>query len=110
MEARMEARMEDRMRFVKWCLALIACISGAASSGNSFAAESIEVVKASGNVTMKQDDQQKGQPVAARSILPARHVLTTGSSGRAVVRIGEDGYIVVEKNTTIEISREKDNV
>jgi len=36
------------------------------------------------------------------------HTLTTGPDGRAVVRVGEDGYIVVEKNSTIEIDRVKD--
>jgi hypothetical protein len=97
------------MRLIQWGMTLIVCIAGIASSGNSFAAESIEVVRAIGSVAIKQDGKQKDQPVASKSILPARHVLVTGPDGRAVVKIGEAGYIVVEKNSTIEISREKDH-
>jgi len=99
--------MGSTMRFIKLSLALIACVVGAASSGNCLAAETIEVVKASGNVVIKKSDQQKDQPVASKSILPAKHVLVTGPDGRAVVRVGDAGYIVVEKNTTVEIAREK---
>lgn len=97
------------MRLFKLYLVLIAYIAGTASSGNALAAESIEVVRANGSVVVKQNDQQKGQPVAPKSILPASHVLATGPDGRAVVRVGEAGYIVVEKNTTVEIRREKDH-
>lgn len=97
------------MRFFKLCLVLIAYIAGTASSGSCLAAESIEVVKASGSVEVKQNEQQKGQPVASKSILPASNVLVTGPNGRAVVRVGEAGYMVVEKNTTVEMSREKDH-
>src|SRR3989338_2470007 len=99
---------EVGMHLIK-SLVLIACIAGVASSGNSRAAETIEVVRASGNVAIRQDDQQKDQPVASRSILPAKHVLVTGPDGRAVVRIGDTGYIVVEKNSKIEVNREKDH-
>ncbi|MDO8262257.1 MAG: FecR family protein [Gallionella sp.] len=95
------------MSFIKLGLALIACVAGTALSGNSLASESIEVVRARGSVAIKQNDQQKDQPVASRSILPARHILVTGPDGRAVVRIGEAGYIVVEKNSKIEIGREE---
>lgn len=101
--------MENGMHLIKWSLALIACIAGTAMSGISLAAETIEVVRANGSVAIKQGDQQKDRPVASKSILPAKHVLVTGPDGRAVVRIGEAGYIVVEKNTTIEINREKDH-
>lgn len=97
------------MRLIKLGISLIACIAGSVSSGMSLAAETIEVVRASGSVVVKQSDQQKEQPVVSKSILPARHILTTGPDGRAVVRVGEAGYIVVEKNSTIEISREKDH-
>jgi len=96
------------MRLIKLGMALMAFIAGSALAGNSIAAESIEVVRSSGSVLVKQDETQKGQPVASKSILPARHVLVTGPDGRAVVRVGEAGYIVVEKNSTIEIAREKD--
>lgn len=97
------------MGLIKLSLALVACIGGAALSGNSLAAETIEVMRASGSVAFRQDDQQIEQPVAPRSILPAKHVLVTGPNGRAVVRIGDAGYIVVEKDSKIEVNREKDH-
>lgn len=100
--------MENGMRLIKLSLALIAGIAGTALSGTSLGAETIEVVRASGSVAVKQDGREKDRPVASKSILPARHVLVTGPDGRAVVRVGEAGYIVVEKNSTIEMSREKD--
>lgn len=96
------------MRFIKLGLALMAYIAGTIVSANGLAAESIEVVRASGSVVARLNEQEKGQPVAAKSILPARHILTTGPDGRAVVRVGESGYIVVEKNSKVEISRERD--
>jgi hypothetical protein len=89
-------------------LILIFCVAGTIASGSSFAAESIEVVKASGKVIIKQDNQME-QSVGSKSILPARHTLITGPDGRAVVRVGESGYIVVEKNSTIEVGRAKDH-
>lgn len=90
-------------------LAFVVCLSGSALPRASLAAETIEVVRASGNVAIKQDDQQKEQPVKSKSILPAKHVLVTGPDGRAVVRMGDAGYIVVEKNSRIEVDREKDH-
>lgn len=86
----------------------IACFIGIIASNSSFAAESIEIVRASGGVVIRQDNQ-KERSVGFRSILPARHTLVTGPNGRAVVRIGEAGYIVVEKNSTIEVDRAKDH-
>lgn len=96
------------MRLIK-SLVLIACIAGTASSGTSIAAETIEVVRASGSVAIRQDGQKTDQPVASRSLLPAKHVLVTGPDGRAVVRMGDAGFIVVEKNSKIEVNREKDH-
>ena len=89
-------------------LIMVACFVGIVASGSSFAAESIEIARANGKVVIKQDDQ-KERPVGSRSILPARFTLVTGPDGRAVVRVGEAGYIVVEKNSTIEVGREKDH-
>jgi len=95
--------------YTKMGFMLMACLAGIVSAGNGFAADTIEVVRASGNVVAKQDDQQQDLPVSSRSILPAKHILVTGSDGRAVVRMGDSGYIVVEKNSRIEVNREKDH-
>jgi hypothetical protein len=101
--------MEGGMRLFSLSLALAACIVGIASPGISFASETIEVVRASGAVSVRQGDQQKDQPVTSRSVLPAKHVLVTGPDGRAVVRMGDAGYVVVEKNSRLEVDREKDH-
>lgn len=60
------------------------------------AAESIEIVKSEGVVTMGR---------AAGGLQQAVHanVFSTGN-GRAVVRVGAAGYIVLERNSTVEIN------
>jgi FecR protein len=95
------------MYYINYKLILISFFIGIFASCNSFAAESIEIVRASGKVVIKQEDQ-KERPVGFRSILPAKHTLITGPDGRVVIRVGEAGYIVVEKNSTIEIDHVKD--
>ena len=97
------------MHHINFKLIQIFCFIGIFASGSSFAAESIEIVRSSGKVAIKQDDQ-KERTVGSKSILPTRHTLVTGPNGRAVVRVGEAGYIVVEKNSTIEIDRAKGHV
>ncbi len=68
---------------------------GIAVSGLCMAADSIEVVRSNGSVTIKQDGTgEKG-----------KHTLVTGPDGRAVVRVGKSGFIVLEKNTTIQVDR-----
>lgn len=96
------------MYHINFKLILIFCFIGILASGSSFAAESIEIVRVSGKVVIKQDDQ-KERPVGFKDILPARHTLVTGPDGRVVIRVGEDGYIVVEKNSTVEIAHMKDH-
>jgi len=98
----------DMMRFVNFTFLLCAGVWGGVAPSVGFAAETIEIVRASGSVVISQDDQ-KERPVGLKSILPAKHTLTTGPDGRAVVRVGESGYIVVEKNSTVEINRTKDH-
>jgi hypothetical protein len=87
---------------------VIACVTGIIVSGNSGAAELIEIVRANGSVAIRQE-AQKERAVGFKSILPAQHTLVTGPNGRAVIRIGETGYIVVGKNSTIEVDRTKDH-
>lgn len=94
--------------YINLKLVRIACVIAIFISGSSFAAESIEIVKASGQVSIKQDGQ-KDRSVGSKSILPARHTLVTGPDGRVVVRVGETGYIVVEKNSTVELNHVGDH-
>ena len=93
----------------KLIVTLVTLVTSFVPFGNSFAAEPIEVVRANGSVVIRQDDQQLDQPVVPKSILPPKHILVTGPDGRAVVRMGDSGYIVVEKNSRIEVDREKDH-
>jgi FecR protein len=73
----------------------------------SLADEKIEVVTSEGSV-MVGDAQGKAQKsVQSKSIVPAGNVLTTGPGARAVVRVGSDGFIVVGKNSQVEIGKTK---
>lgn len=84
-------------------------LGGLFAANASFAAgDAVEVVKAEGSVSAS-DASSKQKAVAAKSVLPAKSTISTGPNGRAVVRVGGTGYIVLEKNSTIEIDKSKDN-
>ena len=83
------------MGHIKLKLIWLVGFLGVAVSGMCMAADSIEVVRSNGSVTVKQDDQ------GGRG----KHTLVTGPDGRAVIRVGKSGFIVLEKNTTIEVDR-----
>ena len=87
---------------------LILCLIGLAVVKSSFAYESIEIVKAQGGVTVSDKPDGKQKAVATKSTLPAANVLSTGADGRAVVRVGNTGYIVLEKNSRVEINNPND--
>ncbi len=74
----------------------------------SAAGDLIEVVKAEGSVATSDTSGGQEKAVAPKSLLPPRNVLTTGPDGRAVVRIGNAGYIVLEKNSKVELGNPKD--
>ena len=73
----------------------------------SFANGSIEVMTSEGSVMVGDALGKSNKPVQAKSIVQAGNVLTTGPSARAVVRVGSDGFIVVGKNSQVEIGRTK---
>jgi len=73
----------------------------------SFAEESVEVVAAEGSVTVGDSLGKKTKSVQTKSILPSGNVLTTGPSARAVVRVGDGGYVVVGNNSQVEINKTK---
>ncbi len=96
------------MRYLDPGVGFIIFLIGLTIANVSSAGDALEVVKAEGRVVMSGSaDPRDERAVASRSVLPPRSILTTGSDGRAVVRVGDDGYIVVEKNSTIEIDRAK---
>lgn len=70
----------------------------------SFAAgDAIEIVQSEGGVTISDKPEGKQKIVATKSILPGANVLSTGPDGRAVVKVGSTGYIVLEKNSRVEM-------
>ncbi|MDP2805123.1 MAG: FecR family protein [Gallionellaceae bacterium] len=81
------------------------CVFGFFVANSSFAAsESIEIVKAEGGVTVSDKPDGKQSAVTTKSTLPAANVISTGPNGRAVVKVGGTGYIVLEKNSQVEMN------
>jgi hypothetical protein len=95
------------MRIHSSILVLAAGLFGSLTAGGCWAGEAIEVVRAEGDVAITQQDQPS-RKVYTKSVLPARHYLVTGPNGRAVVKVGDVGYIVVEKNSKIEVDKSGD--
>ncbi len=87
-----------------WCLAAL-LLAGAVYAGE----QPIEVVAAEGSVTVGDSAGKGTRPVQTKSTLPPGGVLTTGPDSRAVVRVGSDGYIVVGKNSQVEINKKEDS-
>ena len=93
-----------------WRRRFIFCVAGIVIANACFAAgDLIEVVKAEGSVATNDSSGKQEKSVISRSVLPPRNILVTGPNGRAVVRVGDSGYIVVEKNSRIEIGNTKDH-
>jgi len=68
------------------------------------AAERVEIVKAEGGVSISKNSGGKSKNVSTKSVLPAANIISTDEKGRAVVQIGNTGYIVLEKNSQVEIN------
>lgn len=89
---------------------LFVCLFGLMLSGACAAAgDDIEIVKAEGKVTTNDASGKQEKSVGAKSVLPPKNVLTTGPDGRAVVRMGKKGFIVLEKNSKVEIGDSGDH-
>lgn len=97
------------MRPIKLNIGLIFCLIGLVMVNSGFAADTIEIVKAEGGVTVSDKPEGKQKTVATKSTLPTTNVLSTGANGRAVVRVGNTGYIVLEKNSKVEINNSNDH-
>ncbi len=74
------------------------------SASACFAAERIEIVKSDGEVTVSKSAGAQSKVVSAGKALPSVNTLSTGAGGRAVVRVGNTGYLVLEKNSSVEIN------
>lgn len=75
----------------------------------SFAEETIEVVSAEGSVMSGDIRGKANKSVKPKSILPNKNVVVTGPNARAVVRVGASGFIVIGKNSQVEINKSTDN-
>ncbi len=94
----------------KLSVTLIICLAGLVMSDICYAAgDTIEVVKAEGSVATSDASGKKERAVTSKSVLPPKNILTTGPNGRAVVRMGNAGYFVLEKNSKIEIGNTQDH-
>jgi ferric-dicitrate binding protein FerR (iron transport regulator) len=71
----------------------------------SYADERVEVMTAEGAVTVGDTLGKSTKPVQSKSVLPAGNVLSTGPTARAVVRVGSEGFVILGKNSKIEINR-----
>jgi len=96
------------MIFSRARIRFVACLIGLLVANVSLAVENVEIVTAEGSVMVGDSPGQNMKPVQSKSILPAKNVLITGPTARAVVRVGSDGFIVMGKNSQVEINRKND--
>jgi FecR protein len=96
---------------IKSSARLLLCILGVVMANACFAAgDAIEIVKSEGKVTNNVAGKQKEKETrGSKSAAPTRNVLATGPDGRAVVRVGKSGYIVLEKNSKVEVDNSGDH-
>jgi hypothetical protein len=69
----------------------------------------LTIVKSEGEVLAKDSSGKPVNVESSGSVFPTNYVLETGANGRAVVRIGTSGYVVLNRNSKIEISKGNDN-
>lgn len=75
----------------------------------SLADGNIEIVTSEGSVTAGDALGKTKKSVQSKSTIQTGSILSTGPNARAVVRVGEDGIIVVGKNSQVEIGKTKKN-
>ena len=90
---------------------LLVCLLAIVMTDACFAASNdVEIVKSEGSLVTSVGSGKKTKTPGPKSVLPSKSTLATGPNGRAVVRVGSAGYIVLEKNSKIEIDNSQDNV
>ncbi len=93
----MNVRMNIRM-------ALLSGMLGLMTAGACFADQTIEVVKSEGTLKVGEPDKQAFD-AKLKPLTGNRYVFSTGANGRAVVRVGNSGFVVVERNSSLEVDR-----
>ena len=97
------------MRYLKLFFGSLVFVIGSIGTHTCLAGEAIEIVKADGNITVSDTAGSNKKAAKIKDTLPAAHILSTGPDGRAVVRVGSTGYIVLEKNSQVEINTANDH-
>lgn len=72
------------------------------------AGDDIVIVKSDGSVATSNAAGKREKTVGSKSVLSPKSVLSTGPNGRAVVRMGNKGFVVLEKNSKVEIVNVQD--
>ena len=96
------------MTYYKTSFKFAICLAGLLLAYAVYADENVEVMTAEGSVEVSDTAGKAKKPVQSKSILPPSNVLATGPTARAVVRVGENGFIVIGKNSKVEIDKSKD--
>lgn len=97
------------MRYINKIFGLIIFNFFCLSATSAIAAGEVEIVKAEGKLTVSDATDTTQKTVRINDKLPPSNILTTGANGRAVVRVGNTGYIVLEKNSKVEIDTTNDH-
>ncbi|GAB5605351.1 hypothetical protein TK5_14310 [Sideroxyarcus sp. TK5] len=85
-------------------MALFSSLLGLTAVDVCLADESIEVVRSEGVLQVGEPDKQ-ATDARVKRLTGNRYVFSTGANGRAVVRVGSAGFVVVERNSTLEVDR-----
>jgi hypothetical protein len=97
------------MSYLKSVTGLLAFIFSICSASNSLAGEPIEIVKSEGKLTVSDAGGKNKKNAKIKDTLQPANIVSTGNDGRAVIRVGDTGYIVLEKNSTVEINTVNDH-
>jgi len=80
------------------------CLIGISVAAVSYADENIEIMSVDGSVAIEDPLEKTTKVVRPNSILTTGNLLTTGPNSRTVVRVGSDGFVVLGKNSKLEIN------
>ncbi|NCN88446.1 MAG: FecR domain-containing protein [Gallionella sp.] len=78
-------------------------------ASNALAAAAVEVVKNEGQLSIRAERSGNGPSTPSSGILSGKNILVASGNGRAVVRIANVGYIVLEKNSSVEIGNSQNH-
>ena len=97
------------MSYLKSAAAILAFFFYINAANHCLAGEAIEIVKSEGNLTVSDAGEHDKKTAKTKDTLQPVNILSTGNDGRALVRVGNTGYIVLEKNSTVEINTANDH-